>query len=217
MLMGTRGTAAPAASESWRRAMKRYVMTAVVAALMLPGCVPGYVKENDSPVLLLMVGINGGSTVVADVSDPTSTDALVSLAVRAKNPKGPTAAIIPMHVALDQYSVRFFRTDGRDVEGQDVPYRFSSAMAGEIDIVTSGATTFAIPLVRAQAKQEPPLRNLRVIPGVTTNPLPGAAINPVVTMIAEITVFGHTFANEKVSATGRTSVDFVGAPLVATP
>jgi hypothetical protein len=195
--------------------MKRYVMTAVVAALMLPGCVPGYVKENDSPVLLLFVGINGGNTVVSDVSDLNPDFAVVALAVRAKNPKGPTAAVIPMHVALDQYSVRFFRTDGRDVEGQDVPFGFSSAMAGELDLLTSGASNFNIPLVRAQAKQEPPLRNLRVIGG--TNPLPGAAITPVVSMIVEITVFGHTFANEKVSATGRATVDFVGGSLNATP
>ena len=217
MAMGTRGTAAPAARESWRRAMKRYVMTAVVAALMLPGCVPGYVKDNDSPVLLLFVGINGGDTVTSDVSNLNPDTAAVTLAVRAKNPKGPTAAVIPMHVALDQYSVRFFRTDGRDVQGQDVPYAFSSAMAGEIDLLTSGASTFNIPLVRAQAKQEPPLRNLRVIPGITTNPLPGASITPVVSMIAEISIFGHTFANEKVSATGRATVDFIGGTLPATP
>ena len=94
-----------------------------------------------------------------------------------------------------------------------MPYGFTGAMAGEIDLQTSGASTFAIPLVRAQAKQEPPLRNLRVIAGITTNRLPGASITPVVTMIAEITIFGHTFANEKVSATGRATVDFVGGPL----
>jgi hypothetical protein len=196
--------------------MKRLATRAGLAVvLLLPGCVPGYVKENDSPVLLLMVAINGGATVTSDVTDPSPDPVGVSLAVRSKNPKGPTAAVIPMHVALDQYSVRFFRTDGRDVEGQDVPYHFSSAMAGEIDLQTSGASTFPIPLVRAQAKQEPPLRNLRVIAG--TNPSPTASINPVVTMIAEITVFGHTYANEKVSATGRVTVDFIGAPFVGTP
>ena len=41
-----------------------------------------------------------------------------------------------------------------------------------------------------------------------------ATITPVVTMIAEITVFGHTVANENVSATGRVTVDFVGGSLV---
>jgi hypothetical protein len=136
----------------------------------------------------------------------------VSLAVRAKNPKGPVSATIPMHVILDQYSVRYFRTDGRDVEGQDVPYHFSSAMAGEVDVASSGATAFQIPIVRAQAKQEPPLRNLRLVTG--TNPLPGATITPVVTMIAEITIFGHTIAGEKVSTTGRVTVDFVGGAFV---
>jgi hypothetical protein len=197
--------------------MKRYVMTAVVAALMLPGCVPGYVKDNDSPVMLLMNSINNGSTFTSDVSTPSADVVAVSVSLRAKNPKGPQTGVIPMDVVLNQYTVRFFRTDGRDVEGQDVPYSFSSAMAAPIDIATSGGVVVSIPLVRAQAKQEPPLRNLRVIPGITTNPLPSATINPVVTMIAEITIYGYTFANEKVSVTGRVTVDFVGGPLIATP
>jgi len=193
--------------------MKRHTMMAVVAlALTLPGCVPGYVKENDSPVLLL--GLTNGVTVTSDVSVLTPDTGIVSLAVRAKNPKGPTSATIPMHVVLESYTVRYFRTDGRDVEGQDVPYHFSSAINGEIDLLTSGATAFPIPIVRTQAKQEPPLRNLRVIAG--TNPLPGANITPVVTMIAEVTIYGHTFAGEKVSATVRFTVDFIGGPLVTT-
>jgi hypothetical protein len=192
--------------------MKRHAMMAVVAlALMLPGCVPGYVKDNDSPVLLL--ALTDGVTVTSDVSVLTPDSGIVGLAVRAKNPKGPTSAIVPMHVVLESYSVRYFRTDGRDVEGQDVPYHFSSAINGEIDVATSGATNFPIPIVRTQAKQEPPLRNLRVIAG--TNPLPGATITPVVTMIAEVTIYGHTIAGEKVSATTRFTVDFVGGSLVS--
>jgi hypothetical protein len=192
--------------------MKRHAMMAVVAlALMLPGCVPGYVKDNDSPVLFLAA--TDGATITSDVSVLAPDNASVGLAVRAKNPKGPTSATVPMHVVLESYSVRYFRTDGRDVEGQDVPYHFSSAINGEIDLATGGATNFLIPIVRAQAKQEPPLRNLRVIPG--TNPLPGAAINPVVTMIAEVTVYGHTVAGEKVSVTVRYTVDFIGGPLVS--
>jgi hypothetical protein len=207
MAMGTRGTAAPAQAESRRRAMKRHAMMAVVGlALILPGCVPGYVKDNDSPVMLLAA--TDGSTVTSDVSILSPDNAAIGLAVRAKNSKGPTSAIVPMHVVLDSYTVRYFRTDGRDVEGQDVPYHFSGAINGEIDIQTSGANTFLIPIVRTQAKQEPPLRNLRVIAG--TNPLPGATITPVVTMIAEVTIYGHTVAREKVSVTVRITVDFVG-------
>ena len=56
-----------------------------------------------------------------------------------------------------------------------------------------------------------------MISGISINPLPGSSITPVVTMIAEITIFGHTFANEKVSATGRATVDFVGGTLPITP
>lgn len=213
MAMGIRASAAPVQAESRRRAMKRHAMMAVVGlALILPGCVPGYVKDNDSPVLLLAA--TDGSTVTSDVSILTPDNAAIGLAVRAKNPKGPTSATIPMHVVLDSYTVRYFRTDGRDVEGQDVPYHFSGAINGEIDIQTSGANTFLIPIVRTQAKQEPPLRNLRVIAG--TNSLPGATITPVVTMIAEVTVYGHTVAREKVSVTVRITVDFVGGSLVTT-
>jgi hypothetical protein len=193
--------------------MKRHAMVAVVALALMPACVPGYVKDNDSPVLFLAA--TDGATVTSNVSVPAADTATVTLAVRAKNPKGPTSAQVPMHVVLDSYSVRYFRTDGRDVEGQDVPYHFSSAINGEIDLATSGGSSFAIPIVRAQAKQEPPLRNLRVIPGVTTNPLPNATLTPVVTMIAEVTVFGHTVAGEKVSVTFRYTVDFVGASLVS--
>jgi hypothetical protein len=193
--------------------MKRHAMMAVVGlALILPGCVPGYVKDNDSPVLLLAA--TDGATVTSDVTILSPDNAAIGLAVRAKNPKGPVSATIPMHVVLDSYTVRYFRTDGRDVEGQDVPYHFSGAINGEIDVQTSGANTFLIPIVRTQAKQEPPLRNLRVIAG--TNPLPGATITPVVTMIAEVTVYGHTVAREKVSVTVRITVDFVGGSLVTT-
>jgi hypothetical protein len=192
--------------------MKRHAMVAVVALALMPACVPGYVKDNDSPVLLLAV--TDGATVTSDVSVLTADNASITLGVRAKNPKGPLAAQIPMAVILESYTVRYFRTDGRDVEGQDVPYHFSGAINGAIDLATSGGETFAIPIVRTQAKQEPPLRNLRVIPGVTTNPLPGAAINPVVTMIAEVTIYGHTVAGEKVSVTVRLTVDFVGGSLV---
>ena len=191
--------------------MKRHAMMAVVGmALMLPGCVPGYVKDNDSPVLFLAA--TDGLTVTSNVNVLTPDTASIGLAVRAKNPKGPTSATVPMHVVLESYSVRYFRTDGRDVEGQDVPYHFSSAINGEIDLLTSGATNFAIPIVRAQAKQEPPLRNLRVNAGTNTNPT--ASITPVVTMIAEVTVYGHTVAREKVSVTVRITVDFVGGSLV---
>src|SRR5262245_54325266 len=117
-VVSIRSRAATAATESWRRSMKRLMVLAVPAlALLLPGCVPGYVKDNDSPVLLLLADINGGSTITSNVNSISPDTASVALGVRAKNPKGPTSGTIPMHVILDQYSVRYFRTDGRSVEG----------------------------------------------------------------------------------------------------
>ncbi|NTU85440.1 MAG: hypothetical protein HGA45_39820 [Chloroflexales bacterium] len=59
-------------------------------------------------------------------------------------------------VIVEQYRVRYFRTDGRDVEGVDVPFSFSGGITTAVDIgIGSDANvTISVPLVRGQAKQE---------------------------------------------------------------
>jgi hypothetical protein len=57
-----------------------------------------------------------------------------------------------------------------------------------------------IEVVRAQAKLEPPLRNLR------TENFGGSAL--ILTCFAEITVHGRTLAGEAVSGSGRLQIDF---------
>jgi hypothetical protein len=191
------------------------LVTACALLIAVGGCVPGYVKDNDSPVLFRRADINGGASIQSDVGDPESTTVPVTIAVRPKNPLNTNVPQVAEAVFLEQYRVRYFRTDGRDVEGVDVPYSFSAAMATVVDIgVDSGANvTLFIPLVRAQAKQEPPLRNLQtLLNGNTTIGSNGGVITPRVTMIAELTVFGRTVAREQVSDTRRATVDFVDAP-----
>ena len=198
--------------------MKAVVGLTSACALVvgLAGCVPGYVKDNDSPVLFRIAAINGGETVVSDVSAIGTDTVDVVLAVRPKNPLNTNVPQVAEAVFVEQYRVSFSRTDGRNVEGVDVPFSFTGAMTTVVDIgIGSDANvTVTIPLVRLQAKQEAPLRNLRslVPPTVSGQQQTGGVLVPRVTMIAELTIFGRTVAGEAVSDTRRFTVDFVDLP-----
>jgi hypothetical protein len=208
---------AATAAEFRRKAMKAVgVISACALVIGVSGCVPGYVKDNDSPVLFRIAAINGGQTLVSDVSTTGTESVDVVLAVRPKNPLNTNVPQVAEAVFVEQYRVRFLRTDGRDQEGVDVPYSFSGALATVVDIGTGSDAnvTVTIPLVRGQAKQEEPLRNLRslVVPGAAGQQTTGGVLVPRVTMTAEITIFGRTVAGEAVSDTRRFTIDFVDLP-----
>jgi hypothetical protein len=208
-------SAAAAATEFRRKAMRAVgVITACALVIGASGCVPGYVRENDSPVLFRIVSVNGGNTVLSDVSTVVSDTVPVTLAVRPKNPLNTNVPQVAEAVIVEQFRVRFFRTDGRDIEGEDVPFSFSGGITTAVDIGTgAGANvTITIPLVRVQAKQESPLRNFRNLVATSGQTANGGTLVPRVTMTAEITIFGRTVAGEAVSDTGRVTVDFVDLP-----
>jgi len=203
--------AARAAAQWWRKAMRAVaVVTACAVAIGAGGCVPDYVRQNDSPVLFRIAAINGGLALTSDVGTLATDQVAVTLAVRPKNPRNTNVPQIAEAVFVEQYRVRFFRTDGRDVEGVDVPFSFSGGLTIAVDAGTGAGqnVTVSIPLIRAQAKQEAPLRNLRTLFNTTVGPN-GGNLTPRVTMTAEITIFGRTVAGETVSDTGRVTVDFV--------
>ena len=64
-----------------------------------------------------------------------------------------------MEVMVDQIDVEFRRTDGRNVEGIDVPYRFTQPMSMLVPFNT--ATQIPFILIRHVAKLEAPLLELR--------------------------------------------------------
>lgn len=179
--------------------------TAILAALALTACSAGYTTGNTASVLLIIAAINGGSPLQSDVftdGSVLSNNVEIAIAVRFKNPNIETVPSIPNAVILERYSVKFVRSDGRGIEGVDVPYSFSGNITTAFDVKTSGTDPVAIEVVRAQAKLEPPLRNLR---GISPGSLGGALV---VTMFAEITLHGRTISGQAVSATGRLQVDF---------
>jgi len=170
---------------------------AVALALGAGGCTPDYVTSSTAPVNLLIASVNDGLVLDSDVRLSSGTicaDTIsVALAVRAKN-QNSVQITVPQHVLVQQYEVRYYRTDGRANEGIDVPYRYSGPLAAEVDVATSGTTPVPVQVVRRQAKIEPPLSNITGY--------------QIVSMIAEITISGQTVAGETVSATGRMQVDF---------
>jgi hypothetical protein len=165
-----------------------------VLALALVGCSADYVEDSQATVLLVLASINGGSPIASDVrgdkGEIINCPAEVSLAVVLKNPNNPGGPV--ENVILQRYDVTFSRSDGRGVEGVDVPYRFSAPMTATIP--RGEEATITVDLVRQQAKLEPPLSNIT-----------GAQI---VEMTAHVTVYGETVSRKSVSASGGAAIRF---------
>lgn len=182
---------------------------AVALGLIAFGCAPDYVTNNSAPVNFYVAGVTAssgaavldsdvrsGSSQYADGSGPLfvcEDYATVDVAVRNKNPLGPTPNAAEA-VIVDSYVVRYFRTDGRGVEGVDVPYRITGSLTAQVDVATSGTTGIPIEVVRHQAKSEPPLSTIEQ--------------TVVLTMFAEVTLYGKTIAGERVSGSGRLQINF---------
>ena len=196
------------------------VLGIVGFALSLTACVPDWARENETGLLMEIAGITGvpgnegfaaGDILLSDVFPDLNDDALVTVNVYRKNPT--VASTSPLeHVRLESYQVRYFRSDGQSVEGVDVPRRITGALSsqrfhtptetGEIEIDA------LVTVVRQQAKNEAPLRNLvGIFRGGTGSLLfPGQGI---ITTVAEITVYARQVTTgEPLSASGRFQVTF---------
>ena len=90
----------------------------------------------------------------------------------------------------------------RNLRYQLNQFAISGNVTSIFDVKTSGVDPLRIEVVRAQAKLEPPLRNLQ---GATSGTLGGALV---VTMFADITVYGRTISGIPVSSTGSLQIDF---------
>jgi hypothetical protein len=167
--------------------------------LGLSGCAPDYVTDNAAQVNLIVAAINGGAPLTSDIRNGVDSTFVcpdrveVEVAVRHKNPKVPTPNI-PSAVLLQSYEVRYFRTDGRGTEGVDVPYRITGNLTLGVDVADSGTVGFPLEVVRYQAKVEPPLSSIYQA--------------TVLTVMAEITLYGETVSGDRVSASGRLQIDF---------
>ena len=185
------------------------LITAVAfGGLALSGCgiSPDYVQDGEGDVFLFLNAINGGAALQSDVrtGDTGNTvvrdDVTVSLANRSKNPS-VTELQVARAIDLERYTVRYFRSDGRNTQGVDVPYDISGPVRNVVDIGQN--LDVSIEVVRAQAKLEPPLTNLS---GNVPNALGGGPL--ILTIFAEITIYGRQTSGEAVRASGTLQIDF---------
>lgn len=189
----------------------------VVLALAAFGCTPEWARENNSDQLMNIVSITteagdggqGGAVLTSDICCPVVEDtATVTLQLTRKNIS--VGGTVLGDVYLSRYEVRYFRTDGRNIEGVDVPYRITGPLAQNIHPADQGTHSTAsvdIDVVRHQAKLEPPLSLLRqfVVTDTGANVTSGAGV---LTVIAEITIFGRQANGRALSATGQVQITF---------
>ena len=139
--------------------------------------------------VLLTDATTGISTITDDV-------AKASLAASMLAPNPPAGTSQYNDIQLDKIVVSYTRTDGRNTEGVDVPYTFEQNVSQIIHIGQQATISFII--VRATAKQEPPLLGLRA----------GATRGEVIYTNAKIVFYGHDLAGKTVTATGYLPVEF---------
>jgi hypothetical protein len=99
------------------------------------------------------------------------------------------------NVTFNHYRVEYRRTDGRNVQGVDVPYAFEGGFT--FTVPSSGQASSGFVLVRAQAKLEAPLLTLA-----------GGGGSLLISTIADVTFYGVDQTGEPVSVKGSISVNF---------
>ncbi len=168
--------------------------------LALPGCgTADYVTGSQASVLLIIAAINDGAQLDSDVRNGEfstficENEVPVAVAVRNKNPNAPAPSVSGA-VILNRYDIRYFRSDGRSTEGVDVPFNVSGTLTMAVDVAESGTVDIPIEVVRRQAKLEPPLSNIQQA--------------QILTVQAEITVYGKTVSGDTVSDSGLLQIDF---------
>ena len=187
--------------------MKAYakLALAVVAALPALSCTPDWATDNNTPFIMEIASI-APSPLRSDVltgGGVVNDDVVVAVNIFRKN-NNPQLSTSPVeHIYLERYEVRYFRTDGHNTPGVDVPHgitgplgniRFHTPSPGGAGEVQNNVT---ITIVRHQAKLEPPLKNLEF-----------AGNEDIITTIAEITIHGRTVQGGVLVARGNVEVSF---------
>jgi hypothetical protein len=149
------------------------------------------VLESDVVTNVKQTNATGATVLVPTVYEDLGQAALK---IAMKDPTNLTGPSDVNAITVTRYHVDFVRSDGRNVQGVDVPYSFDGAVTGTVD---SGGTTLTFVLVRAQAKLEAPLMTLRNGGGAM-----------VISTIAQVTFYGQDQAGNTVSVTASISVNF---------
>jgi hypothetical protein len=145
------------------------------------------------------------SDVITNVTSPApcATDnpcptifgdsAIAQLRSAPRNVTSTTAPTSNNDVTITRVRVEYFRADGRNTPGVDVPFPFDGAVT--VTVPGGGNASVGFELVRNVAKQESPLVQL------VTNP-------NIITAIARVTFYGQDRTGNNVSVSGQIQIDF---------
>jgi hypothetical protein len=162
-----------------------------------PGADPAQLSSVlQSDVETLVERSQGGEQTSVPTLFADRGQAELRLALKDAGPPGSPATPTDNNlVTITRYRVSYRRTDGRNVPGVDVPYAFEGAAT--VTLEGTGPAVVALELVRVQAKQEPPLRNLR-----------GGGGAVAISAIADVEFHGRDIVGHAISAGGALSVVF---------
>lgn len=178
-----------------------------LVALAVASASCGSVREGTGTSFLIVEGMDFApgndrtqfeATLHSDVNTPGGNFDDLGRATFRLGLKDPGPSVAPntptqnQFITIDRYHVRFFRADGRNTQGVDVPYEFDGAFTAT---VRSNSVQSAFVVVRHDAKREAPLAILG------SNRL-------ILTIIAEITFYGRDQTGHETQAVARASIDF---------
>lgn len=181
--------------------IKRSAFAILLSALGVAGC--GDVTGRSSTRLVVDT-LNAssattgstGATLESDVLSVTggvhSDSASVKFSLIMRDPVNQSPSDLNQ-VTITRYHVSYRRSDGRAVQGVDVPYAFDSAFT--VTVPGGGSATAGFELVRLTAKEEAPLRAL----GVN---------NDVLHVIADVMFYGQDLSGNDVSASASIGITF---------
>jgi hypothetical protein len=175
---------------------------ALVALASVSASCGEFTRQGTAPVIVVVDRLSvedDQGTLHSDVLTEGSVVndmAEVRLRLILKDPgdSGAAASPTPLNsVTITRYHVEYRRTDGRNVQGVDVPFAFDSGLTFTISAGQSQSAVFQI--VRNTAKAEAPLKAL-------------ANNGEILSTIAYVTFYGHDQAGNDVSANASIGIDF---------
>jgi hypothetical protein len=150
------------------------------------------VESNEVDFLQSDVAVRNPDTETATVA---ADSAKVTLTAEALEPEPALGTSHYYDILVTRYVVSYFRSDGKNQEGTDVPYSFDGAMSTRVLIDSTTEASFVV--VRAVSKLEPPLINLAT----------GRGEGELKTT-ARIDFYGEDTLGNKVKATGYLAIFF---------
>jgi len=190
--------------------MTQVKAVAIMVAVGLASASCGEVaRTGRSPMILVIDKIQGASgaspgqlgvPVLSDVLTKNAINddlGLATLRMVMKDQGAPAVTATPTllnAITVTRYRVEYIRSDGRNVQGVDVPYSFDGGVTATI---IGGSSDVSFELVRHNAKLEAPLAALASLGG-----------RVVISTIAKVTFYGKDLGGNDIEASGNISVNF---------